>query len=708
MDNNFLLEREHLEVTKNEIHIITEDEKERLKRLPKMYASEPRLLESLMSITATKLHNLYNSSEKPYFARIDFTSDSENKQIVSYIGKVGVIADSGDIIVTDWRAPISSIYYDGNLGNVSYLVDNDSVSGILELKRQIIIENGKLISIFDVDSVSDDELLKPYLGANADNRLKNIVASIQTEQNSIIRANLNKNVIIQGVAGSGKTTVALHRIAYLVYNYSDKVDADQFMVIGPNKFFINYISTVLPDLDVGNAVQCTYEELSKQYIEEKFEIEQPTQKLVEYITGKEIDKYSRLKTSMRYKEAIDKFLLDFEESIMPKEDFVINNCVIYTKEEVMEIYKLNKNLQDISSRVETTVKVLANKLKLDSRIHFRVKQEFEDNNKHLEAKECNELKWKTIKTIEKGCLTELKKYLSINNVKAIQLYKTFILNLSKYIEDKELLDSDFTIITLNNIQKKIIQFEDIPALMYIKININGIDSYKKYVHVVVDESQDFGAFNFFVLTKLMPNATFSIFGDITQGIYSYRGIYDWDEVKEETFNNNCEIMKLEKSYRTTIEIMLTANKISKHLNLGEGKPVIRHGEEVKITKCNKEDKIEYISKLIQRDLDSGHKSIAIISKTPTESKNIYEKLKAYNLKLEYIVDDNKSYNGGICVLTSYLSKGLEFDSVIITDADETNYSSNNEIDMKLMYVATTRALHNLEIIYEDDVIIPLR
>lgn len=708
MDKNFLLETEHLEVTKSEIDIVTQEEKERLKRLPKMYASEPRLLENLMSITATKLHNLYNSSEKPYFARIDFTSDIENKQIISYIGKIGVISDKGDIIVTDWRAPIASIYYDGNLGNVKYLVDNDSVSGTLELKRQIIVENGKLISIFDVDSVSDDELLKPYLGANADNRLKNIVASIQTEQNSIIRSNLNKNVIIQGVAGSGKTTVALHRIAYLVYNYSDKVDADQFMVIGPNKFFINYISTVLPDLDVGNAVQCTYEELSKSYINEKFEIEQPTQKLVEYISGKPIDKYSRLKTSMRYKEAIDKFLLDFEESIMPKEDFVINNCVVYTKEEVIEIYELNKNLQDITSRVDTTIKVLSNKLKLDYRRQVKVKQEFEANNTHLNAKECNELKWKTIKNIEKGCLTELKKYLSINNVKVMQLYKTFILNLSKYIEDKELLDSDFTVTTLNNMQKKVVQFEDIPALAYIKIILNGIDSYKKYVHVVVDESQDFGTFNFYVLKKLMPNATFSIFGDITQGIYSYRGIYDWDEVKEETFNNNCEIMKLEKSYRTTIEIMETANKISKHLNLGEGKPVIRHGEEVKITRCNKEDKIEYISKLIQRDLDNGHKSIAIISKTPNESKNIYEKLKAYNFTLDYIVDDNKSYNGGICVLTSYLSKGLEFDSVIITDADETNYSSNNEIDMKLMYVATTRALHNLEIIYEDDVIIPLR
>jgi len=236
----------------------------------------------------------------------------------------------------------------------------------------------------------------------------------------------------------------------------------------------------------------------------------------------------------------------------------------------------------------------------------------------------------------------------------------------------------------------------------------GINEYNKYVHVVIDESQDFGAFNFFVLTKLMPNSTFSIFGDITQGIYSYRGIYDWHEVKKGAFENKCDIMRLEKSYRTTIEIMQTANKISKYLNLGEGKPVIRHGNDVRITKCVKDKTIDYIASLISENIDRGHKSIAIICKTPSESKNIYEKLKLFDFKLEYIMDDNETYNGGICILTSYLSKGLEFDSVIITDADESIYSSQNEMDMKLMYVACTRALHDLEIIYENNVIEPLK
>ena len=701
MNSDFLLEEQHLQMTKNNIEIVTSEEKERLKNLPKMYASDPRLLGSLMSITATKLNNLQNSSEKPYFARIDFISKIDRNKIIAYIGKVGVMSENGDMIVTDWRAPISAIYYDSNLGDLSYKVEDDLIYGTLELKRQIIIEKGKLISIFDVDSVSDDDLLKPYLGANADNRLKNIVASIQSEQNNIIRASINKNIIVQGVAGSGKTTVALHRIAYLVYNYSKKVNADQFMVIGPNKFFINYISTVLPDLDVGNAVQCTYEELSKEYIKEKFDIEEPTQKLIEYILGEKIEKYSRLKTSMKYKEAIDKFMFEYEKSIMPKEDFVICNCIIYTKEEVIDIYKLHTNLPDISSRIDITVKLLSNKLKLDINKLSRLKKEFDIMN----PKETKEIKWKTIKNIESGCLTDLKKYLTINNIKVLQLYKMFVQNLSKYIE---LSDTDFVFKSLNNIQKKVVQFEDIPAMMYINTIVYGISYYNKYVHIVIDESQDFGAFNFYVLTKLMPNSTFSIFGDITQGIYSYRGIYDWNEVKNESFQNKCEIMRLEKSYRTTIEIMETANKISKHLNLGEGKPVIRHGNDVRITKCIEDKKIEYIAKIIGKNLNLGHKSIAIICKTPSESKNIYENLKLFNFKLEYILDDNESYNGGICILTSYLSKGLEFDCVIITDADEIIYSSQSEMDMKLMYVACTRALHDLEIIYENEITKPLQ
>lgn len=213
-----------------------------------------------------KLNILKQNIGKPYFARIDFKNEKEKLTDICYIGKVGIINYDNKIVVVDWRAPISSLYYDSNVGKATYKVEDDMVDGELLLKRQYNIENQALLSFNDVDAVSNDELLKPYLGVSADVRLKNIVSTIQSEQNEIIRSDIHKNLIIQGVAGSGKTTVALHRIAYLVYNYKDTISNNQYMVIGPNKFFINYISSVLPDLDVNDVRQYDLIEFTNNYL----------------------------------------------------------------------------------------------------------------------------------------------------------------------------------------------------------------------------------------------------------------------------------------------------------------------------------------------------------------------------------------------------------------------------------------------------------
>ena len=231
------------------------------------------MIESLINMYDDKMRLIYKNMDKPYFARIDFKRDNEKNLEKIYIGKVGVTDEENNIVTVDWRAPISSIYYDSNIGRTKYIAPEGICEGELLLKRQFNIENQKLISYQDVDTVANDELLKPYLSSSADNRLKNIVSTIQKEQNEIIREPLNKNIIVQGVAGSGKTTVALHRIAYLVYNYRDTVKPNQYLVIGPNKFFVSYISNVLPDLDVDNVNQLTYDELCKEYINEDFSLE---------------------------------------------------------------------------------------------------------------------------------------------------------------------------------------------------------------------------------------------------------------------------------------------------------------------------------------------------------------------------------------------------------------------------------------------------
>ncbi|MGM9879608.1 MAG: UvrD-helicase domain-containing protein [Bacilli bacterium] len=237
--NEFEKEKKKLKDVVSRFNTLIDEYEIKIEQLPSRFSDNPYLLEQFFSMYFNKMKLLEKVKEKPYFARIDFKIDKEDKIRKCYLSKVGVEDENNEHMTIDWRAPIASVYYDSNVGRASYEAPEGTITGDLLLKRQYDIENEELLSFRDVDTVSNDDILKPYLNVNADNRLKNIIASIQTEQNEIIRENLNKNLIIQGVAGSGKTTVALHRVAYLVYNYINSVNPEQYLVIGPNKFFIN-------------------------------------------------------------------------------------------------------------------------------------------------------------------------------------------------------------------------------------------------------------------------------------------------------------------------------------------------------------------------------------------------------------------------------------------------------------------------------------
>ena len=691
-------ENKKLNKIEEKLDIIKKEEEQVLLTLPKKYSHNPILLSNLMSITATKITNIAKIKERPYFARIDFKDDKKQNKEKIYIGKIGVLDLDGNIVITDWRAPISTLYYDSNLGRVEYIAPEGIVKGDMSLKRQIIISNKRVTDIFDVDSVSDDELLKPYLGANADNRLKNIVASIQGEQNYIIRKGIEKNIVVQGVAGSGKTTVALHRIAYLMYNNSDKYKADQFMVIGPNKFFINYISNVLPDLDAGNAVQLTIEELAKKFIDEDILFEDVTKNLSDIIDDGIEKEYLKFKNSMEYYRLLDNYLNNIEDGFVWAKGLVINNIQILSKEDIENVYK-TVNGNSVSQKLEMTSKVIANRLKNNNDVYEYIKNSMDtlcqnekdvDKKRNLIKKEFDMLKDLTSTGFEK----QLKKLLNIDKVKVLKIYSDFIESLNNMDE----LKKD----TLQLLKKKICQNEDIAALLYIKYYLFGNEKFKKYRQVVVDEAQDFGKFTFYMLKLLISNATFSIFGDIAQGIYSYKSIDDFNEILEDIFKE-AEYIKLKKSYRTSIEIMNEANKISKEIGLDEALPVIRSAGPVIKSKVNKLDKENYIINQVKKYKEAGFKSIAIIYKNQKELVNMNKKLKENCIESEIIYKDQEKYDGGICLLTSYLSKGLEFDVVIIADVEDEIYKYDNRLDMKLLYVSMTRALHKLELVYETNI-----
>lgn len=699
-------EKKKLEKVEEELEEIQFGEEQILRTLPKKYGNNPVLLSNLMSSTATKITNIARMKEKPYFARIDFKEDKKPNKEKLYIGKVGVIDLDGKVVITDWRAPVSTLYYDANLGKVEYNAPEGKIKGELSLKRQIIIQNKNVEEIFDVDSVSDDELLKPYLGASADNRLKNIVASIQSEQNNIIRKSIEKNLIVQGVAGSGKTTVALHRIAYLMYNNANRYKANQFMVIGPNRFFINYISNVLPDLDASNAVQVTYEELASDFTCEKLIFEDSTKKLSDIIDKKAPKDYLKFKSSLKYKELLEKYLNNYEKTVISDAGVIINNIQVLSKDEVMETF--NEVIGEcLEQRLDMTARVLSNRIKNDDTIYNRVKNrmlELEKNEENIDKKrkiakqELNMLKDLTNTGFEK----QIKKYVSISNLKSINIYKNFVENVDKLYLENDVDINSLKENTLKSLKSRIIENEDIAAIMFIRLYLFGNGEYKNIKCVVIDEAQDFGIFSYFVLKKLLSNATFSIFGDMAQGIYSYRAIGDWNEIKENVIFD-AEFLNLKKSYRTSIEIMNEANKVSEAIGLGRANPVIRSSGPIIKTNIEKDKEALYIVNRVKEYQSQGFKSIAIVYKDQTNMMELNRLLKKEKIESEIIYKDQEKYNGGVCILTSYLSKGLEFDVVIIADADDSIYLSNNILDMKLLYVAMTRALHKLELIYNNNI-----
>lgn len=642
-------ELEHLKYTISKYNEVIDDSKFKLSRLRELYKHDY----DAMLDEKFKLENDIKSIDKaklnPYFARIDFKSSKNFDKC--YIGKKGVIDYDNNIITIDWRAPISSLYYDSNVGSAEYEAPEGIITGELLLKRQYTIENSKLINFNDVDTVSNDELLKPYLSVSADNRLKNIVSTIQTEQNKIIREQINKNIVVQGVAGSGKTTVALHRIAYLVYNNRDIFKPSDYMVIGPNKFFVSYISGILPDLDVNGVVQNTLDELFLNYVNESFNINNSLDII------KADDSEASYKVSMKMKNEIDNYFNNLE--ILPSEDFIVNDMKILSRTLVMNIYnEIDKKIyKSINSRIERLILLLTKYINenIDS-----------ISKKYI----TNKVSQKELELFKSNIVLNLKKYFTITNIKTKKIYIDILNNLK---------------FNCSNIKKNLINFEDIPSLMYIKFNISGGNQYNNFKHIVIDEAQDYGEFTFYVLKKIFKNSTFSIYGDLAQSLYPYRSLSNWECLKN--IYKNFEILKLNKSYRTTIEIMNEANKINELLNLDKAIPVIRHGEEIE--KYDKD-----ILHLIN-DVMSKYKTIAIITKTQGEANKLYEKLNN-NVDIELITKDNLNYNSSISIMPSYLSKGLEFDAVIIVNENE--FDKTNILDMKLLYVSKTRALHKLFII----------
>ncbi|MEG0371072.1 MAG: RNA polymerase recycling motor HelD [Clostridium sp.] len=682
------------------------------------------LKSQVMDFAEKNYYGYKRAINKPYFARIDYTAKGDEKTQKIYIGKTSLMkAEDNEMLIVDWRAPVASIYYDGRLGDVEYEVEDGVERGELSLKRQLSMENGELKEILDIDITATDAFLQASLSASAESRLKDIASTIQSEQNKVIRAPLNQPIIIQGVAGSGKTTIALHRIAYFMYTYEKTFDPENFLILAPNNLFINYISEVLPELGVENVRQSTYVDFMKEILSAKPKVAGRDEFLADIIqSGKDSrDKVwaTKFKGSYDFIDIINSYLDKIEERFLPDEDFIVRGKVLMKKEEVRRMFLVDLNIYPFERRIKEIEKSLKNKLSMvDKDIIRRIEFSY-DMSINMERKTSGEAEEKRQRVValinkreeqvalaKKQIKNAVKEYSKKFNVKPLSDYYREILMEATLIEHAKgsITNSQAKILsklTLENFSDRSMDLEDLAPLVYLKSKIVGIDKKINVKSIVIDEAQDFSIFEFYAIKESLSTSMFTLLGDMSQGIYSYRSFNNWQEVIDKVFKNDkANYMTLVQSYRTTIEVMNLANEVIKSLNDPStvvAKPVIRHGERPEFKEFDNKDVLvdELITKIKQRK-GEDYKSIALLCKTLKECKTLKKMLDATS-EIDSIVlsDNNKEYEAGVIIVPSHLAKGLEFDNVFIVNINE-EYT-NSELDIKLLYVAITRTLHRLHV-----------
>jgi DNA helicase-2/ATP-dependent DNA helicase PcrA len=659
--------------------------------------------------------------EKPYFARVDFNPDDQSGQRL-YIGKMNLMRGL-TFLITDWRAPVSSLYYEGRMGRASYACPDGLIEGEITLKRQFTIKNGQIESITDIDITTNDEFLQAALGASKDRRLKDIVTTIQAEQNKIIRAPMYTPLVVQGAAGSGKTTIALHRIAYLLYTFGEKLLSRQVMIMAPNRFFLSYISDVLPDLGVERVRQTTFEEFTADCIElpAKWKVIPSAQTLADAINQGEYNteamKDAGLKGNLRFMSLIERYCGRIENRFAPKDDFILEGYELFTHEALEDLFLREYAYLPVSKRAAEIEKHLRNTLRREKPLILgQIDADFDRRRLMIKRRMPDGLERRKLIS---GLLDErdevLKRVKYKSSVIIRQYMKRFAMEpVIVYYRElfapgglfEELAYGLFTpaecqlMISRNSVYlaDSRLKTEDMPPLLLMQMKLFGLEDHLDIKHVVIDEAQDFSLFQFAALKALTVNASFSILGDLHQGIYAYKSINSWESLRRQVFPNQSEYMTLEQSYRTTAEIMDAANQVIGKLQSADcqtippAKPVIRRGPEVtlKITNSLTECACE-INKKIKAYHQGGYRSIAVIGKTMRECKTLK---KLIDSPAQLITGQENTYEGGLLIIPAYLVKGLEFDAVIIANASAENYKEE-DLDIRLLYVSMTRALHEL-------------
>ncbi len=673
-----------------------------------------------------RLSALRRMKETPYFGRIDFKEDGESTAEHIYIG-VSTLTDANgeDFLIYDWRAPISSVYYDYPPGQAEYDTPEGTIKGLLEGKWQYIIRDGAVESMFDTSITIGDEILQQVLGKGTDKHMHSIVATIQQEQNRIIRHDRGRLLIVQGAAGSGKTSAALQRIAYLLYKYREWLKADQIILFSPNTMFNSYVSTVLPELGEESMRQVTFQEYLDHRLGRTFQVEDPYEQLEYVLTKADSPSYRtrtesiRFKASTRFFEMIKAYRQSLESSGMVFKGINFRGKPIISSTEMTEKFYnddtslrfhnrlekltewLNKRLDEAEKLerkkpwVEEAIELLSNDEYQKAHAYLRKKRGFKEGSFDEYEMERNALGKLIVRKKFKPLRKRIKTLRFIN---ITEIYKQLFTDQTR---DKAWMEgkipdgwADICSLTVNMLDERKLLHEDATPFLLLKELIQGFQTNSSIKHVLVDEAQDYSPFQFEFLKRLFPFARMTVLGDFNQAIFAHAsekvdfntltGLYGYEET---------DVINLTRSYRSTKPITEFTRELvpnGERIHAFE-----RDGEKPELTRLS--DHVELHSSITSKIADLQNRrynTIAIICKSASECTVAYDALSSID-GIKLVKSGLIEYEQGVVVIPAYLAKGIEFDAVIIYDASEHMY--RDESLRRLFYTACTRAMHYLQI-----------
>jgi len=642
-------------------------------RVIEYFDHERYIVEELYRTIDKRLLELVKLKESPYFGKIGFIDDGILEEL--YIGRYGLNQDERlEPVIVDWRAPVASLFYKGMLGKTSYKSPVGEVDVEIASRRQLIIKKAKLEGYFDSDLNIQDEILQLVLSSRSGEKLKDIVTTIQKEQDEIIRADRNKVVVVNGVAGSGKTTIALHRVAYLLYNFRKQL-ANKVLILGPNDIFMDYISEVLPNLGETAVMNETFTSYVYKEIGLNENIKTPTSYLEEVLNGnEEVIKEIKYKSSKEFIEELDNKIKEIENNYFKVKPVIFMGEEIVSEEEVKELFNKYYEYMPIFRRSQKIKRVLISKIK--------DRRDEEVRKINLKAKEAREKLTAEELMVEENNI-EYRRRLAIRDVIA-EVIKTKK-EISAWIENESVID-----IYKNFINVSELSYLDLAALLYLMVKLEGKKSSNEIKHIVIDEAQDFNMLQFIALKEFTGCRSYTIVGDANQRLIRAEEVPAMLRL-EELFNNLHQLFELNKSYRSTYQIMEYANKF---LDENSVVPFVRRGEfdvlETSVPKDDKEDLIEVLLNLLEDYEEEEYENVAIITRDKNDLEKIAPELKKH-ININAFANEDIIYKGGKVIVPSYFAKGLEFDAVIIVNFDK-------DTDNLIKYIMATRALHRLSVV----------